>query len=364
MKKLSLILLMSLAAGSVAASGAFPEPADTVFVPGQVVPAGETFLRPLQQRDSVLVGDQFEYGFVIDGSPAGASYALPDLSKGIGDGLILVRGWSVDTLLTRSQRKALRKGEQVPVDISVSLVLAPFLEAGYALPPLFAQRIIQLEPRTDSLGRQIPVIQIDTLLFEPSKLTVSPMAVDTATFQIHDIKGQIRYPVTLAEVLPWVLGADLAALLIALAVCIVKLSRRKEEGPASKDPAYIVALRGLEKYKGNKYWAPEHQKTMYSGITDTLRTYIEARFGINAEEMTTAEIFSALKGDPELDEALYGSTKDLFELSDFVKFAKYTATDEDNARAIPTAVHFVTSTYQSQLETESAKEAGGEAGDD
>ena len=36
----------------------------------------------------------------------------------------------------------------------------------------------------------------------------------------------------------------------------------------------------------------------------------------------------------------------------FVKFAKHTASDEENARALPTAVRFVTSTYQTVLEEE------------
>ncbi|MBR0361054.1 MAG: hypothetical protein IIX35_01595, partial [Paraprevotella sp.] len=38
-------------------------------------------------------------------------------------------------------------------------------------------------------------------------------------------------------------------------------------------------------------WVPEKQKAFYSGITDALREYIAARYGISAMEMTTAEIF-------------------------------------------------------------------------
>ena len=68
--------------------------------------------------------------------------------------------------------------------------------------------------------------------------------------------------------------------------------------------------------------------------------------------MTTAEIFESLKSEADLTPELYAEVKDLFELSDFVKFAKHTASDEENARAIPTAVRFVTSTYQTQLDAE------------
>ena len=40
------------------------------------------------------------------------------------------------------------------------------------------------------------------------------------------------------------------------------------------------------------------------------------------------------------------------ECADYVKFAKHVASQEENARALPTAVRFVTSTYQTVLEEE------------
>ena len=41
--------------------------------------------------------------------------------------------------------------------------------------------------------------------------------------------------------------------------------------------------------------------------------------------------------------------KSLFERADFVKFAKFTATDEENATVLPQAVHFVTATYEQEI---------------
>ena len=51
--------------------------------------------------------------------------------------------------------------------------------------------------------------------------------------------------------------------------------------------------------------------------------------------------------------------KDLFERADFVKFAKFIASPEDNATVLPQAVRFVTATYQSEVEEETADQAGG-----
>ena len=195
-----------------------------------VIPSGKTFLNPLQERDSVLVADQFEYGFILENVPKGATFALPDLSKGLAEGVETIGAWRVDSLLTLKQRRALYKGEDIPVNIKVSTTIAPFEEGTIALPPLFAQRTWD--------G------QIDTLVFDPQVLEVSPMPIDTASFQIHDIKGQIRYPLTFREILPWILGFDLVALLVILAVCLVLTHKRKEEAEAVREPAYIVALRG------------------------------------------------------------------------------------------------------------------------
>ena len=177
------------------------------------------------------------------------------------------------------------------------------------------------------------------------------MPVDTATFQIHDIKGQMRYPLTFKEVLPWIGAGLLIIALLMLGIGMIdRANKRKAEAGKPKDPAYIIALRELDKWRGDKHWAPERQKAFYSGITDALKTYIEDRFGVDAPEMTTAELFDALKGAEDLPAELREELREVFECADFVKFAKHVASREENARALPTAVRFVTSTYQAVLE--------------
>ncbi len=104
----------------------------------------------------------------------------------------------------------------------------------------------------------------------------------------------------------------------------------------------------------------DKQKAFYSGITDTLREYIDARYGIDAPEMTTAEIFDSL-GKTDVPADLFVQTKNLFETADMVKFAKAFASDEENAAAVPLAVRFVTSTYQvSPVQEPDNKEGGTE----
>ncbi len=300
-----------------------------------VVPAGQAWLKQLQPRDSVLIADQLAYGFELEDVAEGTPLALPDLGPISGDTLVLVRGWQLDSLArVRGRHSGGKNRPPARYRIRGSVVLAPFEEGTYRLPDL-------------------PVLRgTDTLLFEGLEVEVKTMPVDTATFVPHDIKDQMRYPLTFREILPWLGGLFLLCGLVALCVVLAR-RRRTQDGIAEhRDPAYIVALRELEKWRGERFWAPDKQKAYYSGITDILKTYIGERFGIDAREMTTDELFTALGPVDELPAELRTQLRELFDTADFVKFAKHTASDEDNARALPLAVRFVTSTYQTMLEEE------------
>ena len=301
----------------------------------ETVPAGPAWIKQLQPRDSILIADQIEYGFQLDSVPEGTSILLFDYREHATDSLLLLRNWQLDTTARLRVRQPGSKERVRRYNLRGSVVIAPFEEGIYRLPDI---RVLRDK---------------DTLVFEGLDLDVKTMPVDTATYQLHDIKGQMRYPLTAKEVVPWVMLLWLVAGLVALTVCLVIIRRRRADGtPVSRDPAYIVALRELDKWRGEKFWAADKQKAYYSGITDALKFYIADRFGVDAPEMTTAELFDALKGEKDLPADLREDLRGVFECADFVKFAKHVASDEDNARALPTAVRFVTSTYQTVLEEE------------
>ena len=314
---------------------------------GEIVYQKGAFLKQLQERDSVLIADQVLYGFDLKGVESGTMFAFPQVKDTLMEGVEIVGSWQLDTLKVTKGKK----GAADQLDLQGGIVITSFDEGQYALPPL-------------TLERRSKDGVVDTLVFDSQVLDVKTMPVDTATFKVHDIKGQIRYPVTFREVLPWVgLGLGIAGLIALVVWLIVRYARKRGGEAEKKEPAHIVALRKLDRYRGSKMWAPEKQKAFYSGITDTLREYMDARYNIGAMEMTTAEIMQSLRKTDVSDE-LQGGLKDLFERADFVKFAKFTASDEDNAAALPLAVRFVTSTYQSDLEdngdTQDDKNKGGE----
>ena len=304
-------------------------------IPGKVVEMEGAFLEQIQERDSVLIADQLRYGFDLKQVEEGTAFGYAQLGDTLMTNIRVVSPWEIDTLKVTKQKKGLPK----LYDIRSSIKITSFDEGNYILPPLAVLRMSK-----DGVA--------DTLVFEPQRLEVRTMPVDTATFVPHDIKGQIRYPVTFKEVAPWAAGGLALAGLIWLAVwLIIRYRRTHDPEYMHKDPAHIVALRKLDKYRGNALWAPEKQKAFYSGVTDTLREYIADRYGVGAMEMTTAELFKDLK-DTDVPQELADELRDLFERADFVKFAKFTASDEDNAAVLPVAVKFVTSTYQTDVERE------------
>ena len=287
-------------------------------------------LRSRLSRDSILIGDQIEWTIDLQLAPGeGARVSKPGETP--VPGVEALGEMSLDTL---SQKKGV-------LNLRGRIILTSFDSGSYVLPPLYV-----LLARTDGT--------IDTLEYAGPTLAVNTIPIDTATFQPYDIKGQIRYPLTFKEVIPWVGLALLAAALIWLLVRWIRLRRQNRDffgKPVVKDPPHIVALRSLEKTRSQKLWQTGKQKQFYTQVTDALRQYIAARYEVPALEQTSAEMFQDLE-DKAIDPALTDSLKELFTTADFVKFAKHAATDQENENAIPTAVRFVNETYMKQVEEE------------
>ena len=350
MKRCCLILALLLTAALASAQEAWRDTTEK-DTGGRVILKESSFIQPVTPRDSILVADRLLYGFELDNVPDSTVLAFPKIGVPYMQDVLALPMWQIDTVKIQK----IRANNTRLLNIRASIAIQPFEEGTYELPPLFVQRI-----HTDGT--------VDTIQFNRQTIQVYTIPIDTATFVPHDLRGQMKYPVTFAEILPWLMGGWALVLLIAGLVAWLVSRRRNAEGPAFKEPAHITALRKLDKWRGDKYWAPDKQKQFYSGVTDALREYIVARYGVGAMEMTTAEIFDGLRGT-DIPADLYEEMKDLFERADFVKFAKYIASPEDNATVLPQAVRFVTSTYQMEVEEEEiAGQAGndenGQAGDD
>lgn len=276
----------------------------------------------MNQRDTLLIGDQATFAFKTK-VPAGSRFSLQSLQRDLGNGVELAGSPKMDTLSSDSN----------VTEIQTSFTFTSFDSGSHVIPVINGYL-------------ENPDGTIDTVKFDAGKLEVTTIQIDTTTYKPFDVKDQMTYPYTVKEFLPWI---GLLVALIALFVIAVRLWRRWREKralfikPAEPDSPYIAALKELENIRKERLWQNNQMKLYYTRITDVLREYIEARFALQAMEKTSAEILTELI-PAGIDKSDYNSLKELLEVADLVKFAKYIATESENENAIPAAIRFISST--------------------
>ena len=108
------------------------------------------------------------------------------------------------------------------------------------------------------------------------------------------------------------------------------------------------AMKAIETIKAEKLVQSENQKEYYTKLTDTLRKYIEERYGFNAMEMTSSEIIErleqALAADSQSAQTMQDELRHLFTTADLVKFAKYSTLINENDANLVNAIEFINQT--------------------
>ncbi len=287
-------------------------------------------------KDTLLIGDQTTLRFKTKISQ-GEKFIFPSPENPIMKGLEIIGAPVTDTL----------SNKEGVLELESRITVTSFDSGSYALPGFTAYRI-----KSDGTT--------DTLSFDGGTLEFTTIQIDTTSFKPFDVKGQMNYPYTLKEALPWL---GLLFLVIAAGYAIrraIKNIRDKKSTfgkPIVEDPAHIVALRELEKIRSEKMWL-KNQKEFYTRLTDTVRGYIEKRYGIQAMEQTSNEILKDL-AKQKMEPKVYSELSDLLNLSDLVKFAKYTAPHQECESSIPAAVRFVNATFLDQIEVEKSNDING-----
>jgi hypothetical protein len=213
----------------------------------------------------------------------------------------------------------------------------------------------------DSALYVIPALPLiagsDTVYSGELYLKVSSLPVDTESGQFYDIKPVIKPEFVLMDYLPillYVWGFWLIVGLIAL--IIYRIRNKKPILPFFHEekivlPPHTEALQALDEIKARKLWQQGKEKEYYSLVADTIRYYIGRRFDINAMEMPSGDTLAAMRGVSEAD-FVFGNLKQLLQVSDLVKFAKYQPLPEENELSIGNAYLFVNSTTPVEAEKE------------
>lgn len=145
-------------------------------------------------------------------------------------------------------------------------------------------------------------------------------------------------------------------ILVLTALLLYIIIRLKDNKPIirriklkPKMAPHKAAMLKIEHIKEEKIWQKEDSKEYYTELTDTLRQYINERYGFNAMEMTTPEIIEHLQ-EVNDEEALH-ELRELFQTADLVKFAKYSTLLGENDRNLVSAIEYINATKKEEPAT-------------
>jgi hypothetical protein len=153
----------------------------------------------------------------------------------------------------------------------------------------------------------------------------------------RDIKDIIEVKNPSVKYIPWALAG---MVLVSLTTIIVLVRRRKFTSAAVKKevtPAlspYEEAMKALARLT-DKGLTNGQVKTYYSEMNDILRNYVARKFGVSTFERTNEELILELSKLSIPKNAFISLTQSL-RMSDFVKFAKYRPSDQDNKENLDT----------------------------
>lgn len=174
--------------------------------------------------------------------------------------------------------------------------------------------------------------------------------------EFKDVKPPVPFRVE-SYLLLWILGGVLAA--AALALLAAWLWRRRGERAAAAAPPrppHEVALEKLAQLARDAPWTRGRKKEHYLAMSEIVRTYLEARFGVLALEETTEELLERLAqaSTPGLD---YDAFAAWSREGDLVKFARFEPTDGQCKAALERAIAFVEATRPREAAPESGRRA-------
>lgn len=196
----------------------------------------------------------------------------------------------------------------------------------------------------------------DTIYTNPFTVYVKSIPIDS-TNTIRDIREIYKMPLTLKEIIIYILVLCLIAGSIFIITYLIKLRKKNNKKLNSfefSEPAHIIALRELDNLKNYKLWQRNEVKLHYSILSSIIRKYIERRFEINAMEMISEEIIQKISGLINSEDLKI--LRDLLYDADMVKFANYIPEPTENLKHLDNAYIFVNHTKKTnELTTESVK---------
>jgi len=292
----------------------------------------------------IFIGDQINFSVTID-QPSGLKLSIPLLRDSLTRKVEILSGPLIDTAEIDADK----------IRITEKYLVTSFDSGFYMVDPIFAEI-------ADSGG--VKRFYSDYSILEVARVKLTPP--DTSA-KIFDIVGPQRAPLTLGEILPWVLMAFLTAAAVWLILRLIKKfkkTRKEIIEPAITEPAHVIAFRELEKLRGEKLWQAGEIKKYYTRLTEIIRQYLENRFKVYSLELTTSETLEALVRSGFRKNESYNLLKSVLTAADLVKFAKYKPDPVENDTTFTASWDFVTATKEAEHieeKTDSTENMGGKS---
>lgn len=335
-------------------------------------------------KDSVEVGDQFEYVIEIEkdrateiGIPDFDGNPTPDDIKKRAENLLhisqftaydsdnleLVEDYAIDTLRVEGRRLHLRKRYKLAVMETGDMHLRPsilYFEKNRELPDTVYAR----DTLTLSVKRYEDLDTISFLVADPTSQQGFKVDSLMAAQQLRTdgINTQKDLPFRFMEVRDYVIYGIIALLILSLIIWLIATllyrHMRKRETQVRVMPKiapHIVANKALVELHNRKLWQNGKYKQYYTALTSIIRVYISERWSISALEYTTDEIIEAL-ADVDIPRDSRMALVALLRTADMVKFAKAQPEAAENEENYLRAYYFVENTKVIDIERVEGKE--------
>ena len=335
-------------------------------------------------KDSVEVGDQFEYVIEIEkdrateiGIPDFDGNPTPDDIKKRAENLLhisqftaydsdnleLVEDYAIDTLRVEGRRLHLRKRYKLAVMETGDMHLRPsilYFEKNRELPDTVYAR----DTLTLSVKRYEDLDTLSILVADPTSQQGFKVDSLMAAQQLRTdgINTQKDLPFRFMEVRDYVIYGIIALLILSLIIWLIATllyrHMRKRETQVRVMPKiapHIVANKALVELHNRKLWQNGKYKQYYTALTSIIRVYISERWSISALEYTTDEIIEAL-ADVDIPRDSRMALVALLRTADMVKFAKAEPEAAENEEHYLRAYYFVENTKVIDIEKVEGKE--------
>lgn len=292
-------------------------------ISGQEVSISSAF-----DTSSIYLGDQINFTVTIE-KPASYMLRIPIFKDTLFKKIEILSGPLSDTSLLKNGR----------VKITQKYLVTSFDSGFYQVPPVYA------ELTTEGMIKRF---YSDYSPLEVLRVKITPP--DT-TAKIFDIVRPYKAPLTLGEVLPWILLTIVVGAIAWYAWRLIKKLRKPKdiaEEVVNPDPAHLIAFRELEKLKEEKLWQNGEIKRYYTRLSEIVRQYLENRFLISSLELTTVETLKELINAGLKEDEPFMKLRTVLTGADLVKFAKYNPEPSENDMHYDYAWDFVSETRYSE----------------